>query len=226
MILFSDKEGRDSMIKSKAWDWANVSSCFWLEPSEDSYYLLYRWTQKGFNRVLDLGCGIGRHSILFAENGYKVDSFDLSQDGLDKLNEIVKGKNLDITTALGDMIELPYENQCFDGILAYHSIGHTDSEGIKKVISEIKRVLKHDGEILLTLRSKNRQSFNDPSNIKIDDNTLMPASGFEEGIPHFHISYDEIDSLLEGFEILKIRFTEYTNSGGNNGHYYVHARKL
>jgi ubiquinone/menaquinone biosynthesis C-methylase UbiE len=215
------------MVKSKPWDWAKESgNVVWLEPSQDSYYLLYRWTDKGFNRVLDLGCGLGRHSLLFAENGYKVDSFDLSQNALDRINVMIKDKGLDITTTLGDMLELPYEDQCFDGILAYHSIGHTDSEGIKKVISEIARVLRPRGEVLLTLLSKDQAAFNESSGLRIDNNTVMPTTGFEEGIPHYYIAYDEIPPLLNDFEIISIRGLQYFNKDGSSVHFYIHAKKL
>jgi len=60
------------MIKSKAWSWnwdASVAP-WWEEPAAEVYPLVTRWTKAGFKKFLDLGCGIGRHSIMFADNGF------------------------------------------------------------------------------------------------------------------------------------------------------------
>jgi SAM-dependent methyltransferase len=162
-----------TMIKSKAWNWDIVNDDFWTIPSEDVYYYLERWSKLGYKRFLDLGCGLGRHSIFFAENGFEVDAFDLSESGLEKFVEQIQNDKLNIHIRLGDMLSLPYEDNYFDCILAYHSIYHTDSMGIKQVIAEIFRVLKKDGEALLTFNSKNNPSFTKNIHRKIDENTVL-----------------------------------------------------
>lgn len=49
------------------------------------------------------------------------------------------------------MVNLPYEDNSFDCVFAYHTISHTDAEGIKKVIGEIERVLKQGGEVYTSM---------------------------------------------------------------------------
>jgi len=67
MITFLiKKRGRDIMIKSKAWDWSKNESSYWLVPSIEACYLAESWKSKGLSKFLDLGCGLGRHSIYFA----------------------------------------------------------------------------------------------------------------------------------------------------------------
>jgi ubiquinone/menaquinone biosynthesis C-methylase UbiE len=139
------------MVKSKEWNWAKVTENFWNEPSEDVYYYVDRWEKKGYKRFLDLGCGLGRQSILFAENGFETYSFDLSQYGIESLNEKSKELGLNIKTAVGDINSLPYDSNMFDCLLAYHVISHTDTKGIRVIISEISRVLKSGGEFFITL---------------------------------------------------------------------------
>jgi 2-polyprenyl-3-methyl-5-hydroxy-6-metoxy-1,4-benzoquinol methylase len=41
-----------------------------------------RWKDKNYKSFLDLGCGLGRHSLLFAQSGFKVSSFDLSEEAV------------------------------------------------------------------------------------------------------------------------------------------------
>ena len=63
-------------------------------------------------------------------------------------------RDLDIECDVGDMHTLPYKDGSFDHVFAYLPIGHTDSDGIRKVISEIGRVLVPNGTVFLTLCSK------------------------------------------------------------------------
>ena len=63
------------MVESKGWDWNLVKSGsedskrIWLEPSEESFYYAEKWKRQGLKSILDLGSGLGRHSILFAKYG-------------------------------------------------------------------------------------------------------------------------------------------------------------
>ena len=59
------------MVESKAWNWSKASKLdIWKEPSIESYHLLNRWNKQMKKDFLDLGCGIGRHTILFAQKGF------------------------------------------------------------------------------------------------------------------------------------------------------------
>ena len=184
------------MVKSKSWNWDIVTEDFWNIPSEDVYYYSELWKDNGFSNILDLGCGLGRHSIFFAENGFNVHSFDLSEDGIVKFRQKIQNNDLKISIKIGDMLSLPYENNYFDCILAYHSIYHTDTLGISKVLSEIYRILKNQGEAFITFNSKNNPSFRKSSNKIIDNNTVVKTDGNEAGIPHYYMDLFEIRHLL------------------------------
>ena len=213
------------MIKSKSWNWDIVTEDFWTIPSEDVYYYLNKWLKLDFKIFLDLGCGMGRHSIFFAENGFNVHSFDLSENGLEKFMEQIKNKELNISIKLGDMLSLPYNENYFDCILAYHSIYHTDSSGIKKVLSEIHRVLKKDGEALLTFNSKTNPSYTKSTNIKIDENTVLKTEGNEINIPHYYTDVNDLKYLLKDFRIINIRQIEDIWEENSSWHYFVNIRK-
>jgi len=160
---------------SKPWDWSKNTQDFWNEPSAESYYLLHRLQGNSYSRFLDLGCGLGRHSLLFANTGFQVYSFDLSSTAIDELQRhcITLGLQ-NIVCSIGDMQKLPYPNTSFDCLLAYHVISHTDTQGIKTIINEIDRVLARKGEFFLTLCSKRAWSFQEAGYPKHDDNTEPP----------------------------------------------------
>ena len=78
------------MIKSQGWDWKIVKGDFqevWKNPSIESYYLLNRWLSEDKKDFLDLGCGLGRHSILFGKNHFNVFAFDISEEAIDRTKE-------------------------------------------------------------------------------------------------------------------------------------------
>lgn len=73
------------MTISKGWDWNVVKGShadFWRTPSAESFYLIHRWQDLGLKDFLDLGCGLGRHAILFGKNGFNVSCFDISADAI------------------------------------------------------------------------------------------------------------------------------------------------
>ena len=213
---------------SRAWDWKQETDPFWLKPSEESYYFANRWTEMNFKNLLDFGCGLGRHSIFFAKQGFHVWAFDLSEDGVNTLTGWAKKENLSINTHICDMLKLPYPDQYFDGIFAYHVISHTDTKGMEAILSEIHRVLKPNGEIFLSLCSKETWSYKEAGYPKIDDNTIVKTEeGPEQGVPHFYVTFDDIIQLFGEFEIRHIRHVDdcyYAGEKHNSKHYFILAK--
>ncbi|MDN5359807.1 MAG: hypothetical protein PWQ84_870 [Thermotogaceae bacterium] len=214
------------MNQNKAWDWEKVEDDFWHEPSEDIYYYVHRWKEKGYKNILDLGCGMGRHCILFAENGFNVTGFDLSEYGLDILNKKAEKNNLTIKAVQGDVVDLPFDDNSFDAILAYHSVYHVNSDGMDNVILNIERVLKPGGEVYITLISKKTWSFSadSPSVKVVDENVRLKEEQDGNFLPHFYVNYQDILKLFKNFSIIRIRQIEDIFDGKSSWHYFVHIR--
>ncbi|PMQ02043.1 MAG: SAM-dependent methyltransferase [Dictyoglomus sp. NZ13-RE01] len=212
-------------MESKGWNWEKIKDERWDIPSEDVYYLAHRWKEQGKLKFLDLGCGVGRHALFFLKQGFKVYAFDISESGLNILREKAERENLDMNIDLGDMLFLPYPSDFFDSILAYHVIYHTNKKGIKKVISEIWRVLGENSEVYLTFNSKESPSFKNPKHKRIDENTLIKMNDEEEGILHYYVDENEVFDLLRKFKIIKMRYIkEIIPSSGFK--YHVLAQKV
>lgn len=87
------------MVESKAWNWKIVKdekAEYWLEPSVESYYVLNRWKSQGKKNLLDLGCGLGRHTVLAAENGFNTKGFDMSENAVERAKEYCNKEKLDV----------------------------------------------------------------------------------------------------------------------------------
>lgn len=194
------------MIESKAWDWSKNEDNYWLIPTIESCYLAESWKTKGFNKLLDLGCGLGRHSIYFAKKDFEVNSVDLSDYGVNHLKKWAEEERLNIEMSVCDMLNLPFDDETFDCIMAYNVIYHTDTEGFIKTLEEKKRVLKSKGELFITLISKNTWSFQKADQYKrIDNNTILRNEHDTEfDVPHFYVDIQELIKYFIDFDFIKI----------------------
>ena len=218
------------MAVSKPWDWDRNELDIWHDPSEDSFYLLERWKSMGFSRFLDLGCGMGRHSLQFARAGFDVFALDLSEKAVDYVGLRAREEGLSLSVSSGDMTDLPYASGQMDCLLAFHVLSHTDTPGMKRVVSEMERVVRPGGEIYVTLCSKDTWSFKEAGFPVIDENTVMKVEdGPEDGIPHFFADREIIDELFSGFHIHNLRHVQELVVRGSeyvSWHYFLHAVRV
>lgn len=216
------------MTVSKAWDWSKENRPVWLQPSEECYYIAHKWKENKVRTVLDFGCGLGRHAIFFAKQGFRVSAFDLSLEATAHLRKWAEDEGLSIDITNADMLRLPYADNSFDALFAYHVISHTDTPGVKRILDEITRVLKVGSEIYLSLCSKETWSFRDSGYPKLDENTVVnTAEGPEKGIPHFYVTLDDILGLFSNYDIERIRHTDdcyFSGQRQNSKHYFISAK--
>ena len=103
------------------------------------------------DKILDLCCGAGRHSLALANAGFEnVLGVDLSSILIAKAKEEAEKNNLKINFEICDMRHLPYKNE-FDVVLSFFtSFGYfeNDSEN-ETVISSISQVLKPGGKVFM-----------------------------------------------------------------------------
>lgn len=214
------------MVNSKEWNWKEAEQDAWLAPSEESYYYAEKWLGEGRKRLLDLGCGLGRHSVFFHKRGFRVTSCDLSEYGVNHLREWQKREGADFRTVVCDMKKLPFADNAFDCIYAYHVMSHTDTAGIKQVLAEVRRVLKPGGAIFFDLCSKDAWSYTCSDYPHADENTLIFQGGVEDGIPHFFVNLNDIVKLLSDFRVNKIRHIDDVRTPlgrGGGRHYFIEA---
>ena len=100
---------------------------------------------KGMN-ILDVGCGTGTHLELYQRYGCNLYGIDLSPSML----EVARARLGDSARLeQGDATRMPYENCKFDLIISMLSLHEMAQQTRSGVLSEMKRVLKDDGQILL-----------------------------------------------------------------------------
>jgi ubiquinone/menaquinone biosynthesis C-methylase UbiE len=122
--------------------------------------------REGNGRVLDLGAGTGRSSLMVLQSRPAVtlvalDQFAKSyeshfgrrQDPQQLLhrNLAAAGVESRATIVQGDMRRLPFADQGFDALVSAYAFDHLGSRGAEQALLEARRVLKPGGEFLLIL---------------------------------------------------------------------------
>lgn len=100
-------------------------------------------------RLLDIACGIGRHSVPFAAAGLQVVGLDISPPYLAAATTAARGHAARFV--LGDMRALPFQNAVFDAAVSFFSsFGYCETdEDDERLFREVARVLRPGGRLFL-----------------------------------------------------------------------------
>lgn len=99
-------------------------------------------------KVLDVGCGDGARTLKRLPESSV--GLDIAKSGLTLAAENLSDPEL----IQGDIVQLPFADDSFDAITAYHVVFHTDREQHLEVYREFTRVLRPGGTLLMTLPSQ------------------------------------------------------------------------
>ena len=108
-------------------------------------------------RVLDMGCGAGRHAFEMYKRGADVIALDQDADELSTVSEwfaamreeggLPEGAEADVKQ--GDALDLPFADGEFDRVVASEVLEHIPDD--ERAISELVRVLRPGGTIAVTV---------------------------------------------------------------------------
>jgi SAM-dependent methyltransferase len=109
------------------------------------------------SKVIDVGCGAGRHSFEAYRRGADVVAFDQNAAELGEVNTLFRAMadageappSAHAETVVGDARELPYPDGTFDCVIASEILEHVPADDA--VIAELIRVLKVGGQLAVTV---------------------------------------------------------------------------
>lgn len=106
-------------------------------------------------RVLDTGCGIGRHSISLAKKGFDVVGIDTSDIYLSFAKESsIKEEVRNIEFKKIDMRDMDYKKE-FDGVInLWSSFGYYDDETNFEILKNLSEALKRDGILIIDIENR------------------------------------------------------------------------
>lgn len=99
------------------------------------------------SKILDVGCGTGELSTLFAQMGHHVTGIDLSGKMLEKAKVKAQSLGLDINYQIGDAENPPFDEGLFDVVINRHVLWTLPHPQI--ALEGWKRVLKNGGRAIV-----------------------------------------------------------------------------
>jgi SAM-dependent methyltransferase len=108
-------------------------------------------------KVIDVGCGAGRHSFEAYRRGADVVAFDQDATELTNVDTMFRAMadsgevppSARAETVVGDALALPYPDRTFDCVIASEILEHVPADN--KAIDELIRVLKVGGRLAITV---------------------------------------------------------------------------
>jgi len=115
---------------------------------------LVKWMQSDDpKQILDVATGTGELVIALWKNfRVKITAVDLSQEMLNLADKKIKELGADITIQKANAENLPFESNKFDAVSV--GFGVRNFENLEKGLSELRRVVKEDGNVYILEFSK------------------------------------------------------------------------
>lgn len=101
------------------------------------------------DRVLDLGCGAGRHAFACVERGARVVAVDADDTEVKGVAAMFSAMGGDGVALCGDALRLPFGDATFDRVVAAEVLEHIPPD--TAAIAELVRVLRPGGTIAVTV---------------------------------------------------------------------------
>lgn len=208
-------------------------------PSETVVQYVFRNFERcGSEKVLDLGCGAGKHIFFMAAEGIIPYGLDYSSEGVTYTQNMLQEQGIGKYSSNikeGSMTEIPFENEMFDGIICYGALCYLCYKDIERTICEMERVLKPGGKFMCVVRStddyrcqeENCKETEEPNTFYIEVEDKSKCAHSENGMILHFFTEQEITTLFKNFVEISIdKITESHNNGKfSDSNYIIMGKK-
>ncbi len=106
-------------------------------------------------KVIDLRCGSGEKDIILARKGHDITGIDSSVKALEAAKTHKAKEGLDnMKFVNASLLDMPFADKSFDSGLMIEVLAQLEPACNERVFQEIKRVLKPEGQLLITVANK------------------------------------------------------------------------
>lgn len=168
----------------------------WVEDTQRQVdFLIEKLGLIGGERILDLACGFGRHSLELARRGFDVTGVDITPDYIKYASEQSKNENLSAMFICSDIRDVSFENE-FDIVLnmADGAIGYleNDEENLK-IFAVVSKALRSGGKHFMDIMNRNYAETHFPCKLWDAGEKCLTLSNFEWNSETKTLIYGQLD---------------------------------
>jgi SAM-dependent methyltransferase len=171
-----------------------------LPSSERAAAIVDLLLERGARVVLDLGCAIGRLSMLIAAQGIEVYGLDASEKAIAFARSWAQDEQMpNIHFDVGMASTLCYPDSTFDAVVANAVLDHMPLVEARKAVREIASVLRPAGFVFASfdgLIGKEDEAYH-----TLEDGTRLYLHGMQRGLVWRYCRDEEVRALFAGFTI-------------------------
>lgn len=168
----------------------------WIAKGYDTFMILFplwkKWIKKVIpyiegKKILEVSFGNGYLMTQYVKDGLEIHGIDYNEKMLEIASRKILKKGMNVKLSKGNVEALPYEDNTFDTLI--NTMSFTGYPNGEKALTEMKRVLKKEGKLLIVdfdyPKDRNIIGFlivklmEKLGDIIKDINTLLKNNGFE-----------------------------------------------
>jgi len=149
------------------------------------------------DEIIDLGCGQGNNTLYLIEKNKNVISCDISNEALKIVKNNIKNSNV---VKLNMLDGLPFVDNFTSLIISDLSLQYFSFEDTKKIIKDLKRVIKPCGHLILRLSSTNDINYGAMQGVKLEENYY-----FVEKRKKRYYDLKSIETFFEDWNIVYVK---------------------
>ena len=164
--------------------------------------------ERACRTICDAGCGCGVYSLKLAMHGFSVSGFDISEDAVSLTVKLLSDRGYAVHGFhTASILSTGYPDEAYDAVVARDVLDHLPIRIGKASISELLRITRPGGCVLLTLDRTDAEYESEPHVGNADDDYIY-TDGKWKGMVFHPYSLEEIGKLTSGYRARLLSSTE------------------
>jgi len=182
------KEFWDAAFEKEKTNWGFV-------PADSAMITRDLFLENKFRKILIPGIGYGRNAMAFLNQGFEITGIEISKKAI----ELARANNLVFAIHLGSVVEMPFDNETYDGIYCYALVHLLNKAERKKFIKDCYDQLAVGGLMVFMVVSKKMEMYANGRLISKDRYKIM------NGLNVFFYDHKSVENEFKKFGLVEYR---------------------
>lgn len=166
---------------------------------------------------LDIGCGLGRHTLAALRMGYEMAAVDFARVAVQRTRQLILTEGFSAEVQCASMHNLPFRDSRFDFALSWCVWNHGTREFFEQAVLEAARVLRPGGAMLGFVMTQRDSRYG--NGLPVGEDCFAFTEGPEEGVCHYFPTEQTVVTELERFMAIE-KIEEMFFDGDENAFYH------